>query len=61
MSNRGTLEKLLIKAYEQATGIEPTLADAWFNLSRLYEAGGKRAAALRSLSKYRMLVGRRAT
>lgn len=50
-----------IKAYEQATGIEPTLADAWFNLSRLYEAGGKRAAALRSLSKYRMLVGRRAT
>ena len=49
-----------IKAYEQAIGIESTLADAWFNLSRLYEAAGKRAAALRSLSKYRVLV-RRAT
>jgi len=50
-----------IKAYEQAIGIEPTLADAFFNLSRLYEAAGKRAAALRSLSRYRLLAERRAT
>lgn len=50
-----------IKAYEQAIGIEPTLADAWFNLSRLYEAAGKRAAALRTLSRYRILVARRRT
>jgi tetratricopeptide (TPR) repeat protein len=47
-----------IKAYESATQAEPALADAWFNLSRLYEAAGKKAAALRSLSKYRMLVRR---
>ena len=47
-----------IKAYEQAIAIEPTLADAFFNLSRLYEAAGKRAAALRSLSKYRILAAR---
>jgi len=47
-----------IKAYEQAIGLEPTLADAFFNLSRLYEAAGKRAAALRSLSRYRLLVAR---
>jgi tetratricopeptide (TPR) repeat protein len=47
-----------IKAYEQAIGIEPTLADAWFNLSRLYEAAGKRAVALRTLSRYRILVAR---
>ena len=45
-----------IKAYESATLAEPALADAWFNLSRLYEAAGKKAAALRSLSKYRMLT-----
>jgi tetratricopeptide (TPR) repeat protein len=50
-----------IKAYEQALAIEPTLADAWFNLSRLYEAAGKRAAALRSLSRYRILVARHRT
>jgi len=47
-----------IKAYEQAIGVDPALADAYFNLSRLYEAGGKRAAALRSLSKYRVLIRR---
>ena len=50
-----------IKAYEQAIGLEPTLADAYFNLSRLYEAAGKRAAALRHLSRYRLLIARRAT
>ena len=47
-----------IKAYESAILAEPGMADAWFNLSRLYEAAGKKAAALRSLSKYRMLVNR---
>jgi tetratricopeptide (TPR) repeat protein len=45
-----------IKAYESAILAEPGMADAYFNLSRLYEAAGKKAAALRSLSKYRMLV-----
>ncbi len=48
-----------IKAYEAAIAAEPTLADAYFNLSRLYEAAGKRAAALRHLSRYRLLVRRR--
>lgn len=48
-----------IKAYESAILAEPGMADAWFNLSRLYEAAGKKAAALRSLSKYRVLVRRR--
>jgi tetratricopeptide (TPR) repeat protein len=47
-----------IKAYESAIAAEPTLADAYFNLSRLYEATGKRAAALRHLSKYRLLINR---
>ncbi len=45
-----------IKAYESAIAADPALADAYFNLSRLYEAAGKKAAALRSLSKYRVLV-----
>ncbi len=47
-----------IKAYEAAIAADPTLADAHFNLSRLYEAAGKRAAALRHLSRYRLLVAR---
>jgi tetratricopeptide (TPR) repeat protein len=49
-----------IQAYEQAIAVEPRLADAYFNLSRLYEAAGKRAAALRNLSRYRLLADRSA-
>ena len=45
-----------IEAYEQAIHSDPKLADAYFNLARLYEISGKRAAALRHLSKYRRLV-----
>jgi tetratricopeptide (TPR) repeat protein len=45
-----------IHAYEQAIRSDPRLADAYFNLARLYEISGKRAAALRYLSKYRRLV-----
>jgi len=45
-----------IHAYEQAIRSDPRLADAYFNLARLYELKGKRAAALRYLSKYRRLV-----
>jgi hypothetical protein len=36
--------------------IDPRLADAHFNLSRLYEKAGKRAAALRHLGAYRRLT-----
>jgi tetratricopeptide (TPR) repeat protein len=45
-----------IKAYEQAIAADRRLADAYFNLARLYEQAGKRAAALRNLSKYRLLT-----
>lgn len=45
-----------IHAYEQAIRSDPKLADAYFNLARLYELTGKRAAALRYLSKYRRMV-----
>ncbi len=45
-----------IKAYEQALVADRGLADAYFNLARLYEQAGKRAAALRNLSKYRLLT-----
>ena len=47
-----------IKAYEQAIAADRRLADAYFNLARLYEQAGKRAAALRNLSKYRLLTDR---
>jgi len=47
-----------IKAYEQAIAADRRLADAYFNLARLYEQAGKRAAALRNLSKYRTLTER---
>jgi tetratricopeptide (TPR) repeat protein len=50
--------KEAVAAYEHATRADPRLADAWFNLSRLYERAGKRAAALRCLSKYRLLAER---
>lgn len=46
-----------VKAYEQAIAVDRRLADAYFNLARLYEQAGKRAAALRNLSKYRLLTG----
>lgn len=45
-----------IKAYELAIAADRRLADAYFNLARLYEQAGKRAAALRNLSKYRVLT-----
>ncbi|HSD31724.1 MAG TPA: tetratricopeptide repeat protein [Gemmatimonadales bacterium] len=44
------------KAYEQAIAADRRLADAYFNLARLFEQAGKRAAALRNLSKYRLLT-----
>lgn len=46
-----------IKAYEQAIAADRRLADAYYNLARLYEQAGKRAAALRNLSKYRLITG----
>ncbi len=45
-----------IDAYQQAIHSDPKLADAYFNLARLYQLSGKRAAALRYLSKYKRLV-----
>jgi tetratricopeptide (TPR) repeat protein len=45
-----------VKAYERAIAADRRLADAYFNLARLYEATGKRAAALRNLSRYRLLT-----
>lgn len=48
--------KEAIAAYEQAVRADRALADAWFNLARLYVQAGKRAAALRSLSKYTVLT-----
>jgi tetratricopeptide (TPR) repeat protein len=45
-----------VKAYEQAVAADRRLADAYYNLARLYEQAGKRAAALRNLSKYRLLT-----
>ena len=45
-----------VKAYEQAIVADRRLADAYFNLARLYEEAGKKAAALRHLSIYRRLT-----
>jgi tetratricopeptide (TPR) repeat protein len=45
-----------IEAYRQAIFTDPGLADAHFNVARLYEAAGKKAAALRHLSMYRKLT-----
>jgi tetratricopeptide (TPR) repeat protein len=52
-----------IKAYEHALQLEPTLADAHFNLARQYEQVGRRGSddlvmrrAVRHLKRYRDLV-----
>src|SRR6266513_3114177 len=45
-------------AYRRALELDPHHADAYVNLARLYDHAGKRAAALRNLSKYRLLTDR---
>lgn len=44
-------------AYNAALTIDPTFADAHFNLSRVYERLGDRVSALRHLKSYRTLMG----
>lgn len=46
-----------ISAYRCAVASAPDFADAHYNLSRLHEAAGDGAAALRHLSEYRKLAG----
>jgi len=46
-----------IDAYRTALATDARLADAHYNLARLYEKAGKKAAALRHLSTYRRLAG----
>src|SRR5437588_8767602 len=45
-----------VEAYRAALALDPRLADAHYNVARLYEKGGKKAAALRHLSIYRRLT-----
>lgn len=47
-----------VKAYEQAVRADSRLADAYFNAARLQLLAGKKAAALRNLGKYRLIVER---
>jgi len=44
-----------LAAYRHAIRLDPGFADAHFNLARLYEQLGRRAAALRHLRTYRLL------
>ena len=48
-----------VEAYRRALLVDPRNADAHFNVARLYERGGKKAAALRHLSAYRRLTEER--
>jgi len=50
--------KEAITAYEEAVAADRRLADAYFNLARLFMQAGKKAAALRCLSKYKVLTER---
>lgn len=45
-----------ITAYERAVELDPDLADAHYNLSRLFEQVGRRDAAFRHLKAYRQLT-----
>jgi tetratricopeptide (TPR) repeat protein len=44
-----------IESYRAALDVDPTLADAHFNLARLYEANGSKREALRHWSAFRKL------
>jgi tetratricopeptide (TPR) repeat protein len=48
-----------IAAYQATLAADPTSEDAYFNLSRIYEQRGERAAALRALQSYKKLTQRR--
>lgn len=48
-----------IRAYAQALAADPRLADAHYNLARLYEQQGDRRSAIRHLNGYRELMKRR--
>ena len=43
-------------AYRLALLADPRHADAHYNIARLYEKSGKKAAALRHYAKYRRLT-----
>jgi tetratricopeptide (TPR) repeat protein len=45
-----------VEAYRAALAVDPRLADAHYNVARLYEKAGKKAAALRHLSIYRRIT-----
>ena len=45
-----------IRAYLTAIAADPHLADAYYNLSRLYEQAGDRAAAIQHLRNYSELT-----
>lgn len=46
-----------VQAYGQALASDPGNADAHYNIARLYERLGRKAAAIRHLKDYRILVG----
>jgi tetratricopeptide (TPR) repeat protein len=46
-----------VDAYEKCIGLDPTHADAHFNLARLSEIRGDKQGLVRHLSAYRRLVG----
>ena len=47
-----------LEAYQAALRLDPDLAVAHFNLSRLFEAEGRRPDALRHLAEYKRLIER---
>ena len=55
LEDRGELGEALA-GYQRVLRLDPQLADAHFNLSRIYERRGEQQAALRHLANYRRLV-----
>ena len=45
-----------VAAYRAAIAVDARFADAHFNLARLYERTGRRAAAIRHFRAYRDLI-----
>jgi len=55
LEDLGHVEEAIV-AYERAVELDPDLADAHYNLSRLFERAGRRDAAFRHLKAYRLLT-----
>ena len=57
LEDLGKLDEAIVR-YRETIELDPTLVDAYFNLSRLYEKKGEKVSAIRHLKDYRRLTSK---